>query len=174
VSAVSHEFRSPLTSLTHLTALLRSDFQPTDERRRQYYDVRARATDRLHRFVETLLDFGRMQAGATRYRLVPLDLSPCVSAVVEEFRNDRAAGAHSVSYASRDQIPTVDADPEALSRAIWNLLENAAKYSPDGIGPSRSHGSVQARPCGCGVTPPGTCSGSRRDAGDAHAIVRSG
>ena len=132
VSAVSHEFRSPLTSLTHLTSLLRSDFQPTTDRRRQYYDVLARETDRLRRFVETLLDFGRMQAGATRYRLAPLDLSPCIAAVVEEFRNDQAAGSHAVSLTSPGQLPAVDADPEALSRAIWNLLENAAKYSPDG------------------------------------------
>ena len=74
VSAVSHEFRSPLTSLVHLTSLLRSDFQPTEDRRRQYYNVLATETDRLRRFVETLLDFGRIQAGATRYHLAPVDL----------------------------------------------------------------------------------------------------
>lgn len=131
VSAVSHEFRSPLTSLTHLTSLLRGDFQPTDERRRQYYDVLARETDRLRRFVETLLDFGRMQAGAARYRLTHLALAPFVRQLVEEFSTDAAAGRHTVSFDMDEALPAVSADAEALGRAIWNLLENAAKYSPD-------------------------------------------
>lgn len=132
VAAVSHEFRSPLTSLTHLTSLLRREFQPTEERRRQYYDVLARETDRLRRFVETLLDFGRMQAGATHYRLAPLELGPFVTSVVEEFAADAAAHDHPVSVASSGEIRMVSADRDALGRAIWNLLENAAKYSPAG------------------------------------------
>ncbi len=131
VAAVSHEFRSPLTSLSHLTALLRSDFQPTEERKRQYYEVLAHETDRLRRFVETLLDFGRIQAGAARYHLARIDLVPLVSGVVEEFRAHHAAGAHEVSFTTALQLPPVSADVEALSRAIWNLLENAAKYSPE-------------------------------------------
>jgi two-component system phosphate regulon sensor histidine kinase PhoR len=131
VSAVSHEFRSPLTSLAHLTSLLRSDFQPTAERRRQYYDVLAHETDRLRRFVETLLDFGRIQAGATSYHLAPVDAGAVVGGVVEEFRKHVAAGVHQVSLTmAPGPLPPVSADVEALGRAVWNLLENAAKYSP--------------------------------------------
>ena len=130
IAAVSHEFRSPLTSLTHLTSLLRSDFQPSESRRTQYYDVLAHETDRLRRFVETLLDFGRIQAGAARYHLAPVDLVPAVSSVVEEFRRHAASGGHDVTCATTTPLPMVDADAEALGRALWNLLENAAKYSP--------------------------------------------
>ena len=132
VSAVSHEFRSPLTTLSHLTSLLRSDFQPTDERRRQYYDALAHETDRLRRFVDTLLDVGRIQAGAARYRLAPIDLAPLVSSVIEEFRRDHASGGREVSFATPFAPPQVSADAEALGRALWNLLENAAKYSAEG------------------------------------------
>jgi len=131
VAAVSHEFRSPLTSLLHLTALLRSDFQPTEDRRRRYYDALARETDRLRRFVETLLDVGRIQAGATRYILAPVDAGLVVGQVVDEFRSHAACGAHPVSLVTPADLPRVAADVEALSRALWNLLENAAKYSPD-------------------------------------------
>jgi two-component system phosphate regulon sensor histidine kinase PhoR len=130
VSAVSHEFRSPLTSLAHLTSLLRSDFQPSEERRRQYYEVLAHESERLRRFVETLLDFGRMQAGATRYHLEAVDAGAIVSGIVEEFRRHAAAGAHPVSLVTADLTARIAADREALGRAIWNLLENAAKYSP--------------------------------------------
>ena len=132
VAAVSHEFRSPLTSMAHLTSLLRSDFQPTEERRRQYYDVLASETERLRRFIETLLDFGRMQAGAAQYRLEQADLAGIVRASTEEFRHHRAAGSRVVSLALPDSVPPISADAEAIGRALWNLLENAAKYSPEG------------------------------------------
>jgi two-component system phosphate regulon sensor histidine kinase PhoR len=131
VASVSHEFRSPLTSLTHLTSLLRSDFQPTDERRRQYYDTLARETDRLRRFVETLLDFGRIQSGRASYRLAAVDAAALVRGVVEDFGRHAAAGARPVSFTGPPVSLPVDADADALGRAIWNLLENAAKYSPD-------------------------------------------
>lgn len=130
VSAVSHEFRSPLTTLTHLTSLLRSDFQPTDERRRQYYDMLASETDRLRRFVDTLLDVGRIQAGGSRYRLAPIDPRAVVERVVDEFRRYEASGSREISLIVPGPVPFVSADAEALGRALWNLLENAAKYSP--------------------------------------------
>lgn len=129
VAAVSHEFRSPLTTLTHLTSLLRSDFQPTDERRRQYYDMLAGETDRLRRFVDTLLDVGRIQAGGSRYRLAPLDPRAVVEHVVEEFRRHQAGGSREISLIVPGPVPFVSADAEALGRALWNLLENAVKYS---------------------------------------------
>ena len=132
VAAVSHEFRSPLTSLAHLTALLRSDFQPSEQRRREYYDLMASETDRLRQFVETLLDFGRMQAGAMRYRLQPIAVNEFVSRVINRFEHHAAALAHPLSLSMNDRALAISADEEALGRALWNLLENAAKYSsPD-------------------------------------------
>ena len=131
VSAVSHEFRSPLTSLIHLTSLLRSDFQPSAERRRQYYDTLAGETERLRRFVDTLLDFGRIQAGAARYQLTAVDPASIVGAVIEEFRRHAACGTHPVMLSADASLPPVAMDVEAFGRALWNLLENAAKYSPD-------------------------------------------
>jgi signal transduction histidine kinase len=131
VAAVSHEFRSPLTSLSHLTALLRSDFQPSDERRRQYYDTLARETDRLRSFVETLLDVGRIQSGAARYHRTTMEVQPLVAQVVDDFKRHATAGMHPVTFAAPETAISACVDGEALHRAIWNLLENAAKYSRD-------------------------------------------
>jgi signal transduction histidine kinase len=127
VAGVSHEFRSPLTALSHLTALLRSDFKPSDERRLEYYDALARETERLRGFVETVLDVGRIQAGAARYRPTNVDLGTLVAYVVEEFGR-RAAGEHAVSCIVSGAA-VVSVDDQALQRAMWNLLDNAAKYS---------------------------------------------
>ena len=63
VSAVSHEFRTPVTSLRHTIELLQENDEVNPERRQSFYAVLARSTDRLHRLVESLLDFGRMEAG---------------------------------------------------------------------------------------------------------------
>src|SRR5262249_2113202 len=64
VSSVSHEFRTPLTSLRQFTDLLTEEDNLPPEKRRVYYQAQSRATDRLQRLVESLLNFGRMEAGA--------------------------------------------------------------------------------------------------------------
>jgi signal transduction histidine kinase len=131
---VSHEFRTPLTTLRQFTDMLRDNERSAPEtgkeRRLLSYAAQSRATDRLTRLVESLLDFGRMEAGARRYQFEPWDCSELVRRVVEEFRE----GAQSAGYDIRfhgNTSAVVDADSEALGRAIWNLLDNAVKYSPD-------------------------------------------
>jgi len=132
VSAVSHEFRTPLTSMAHLTERLQRDPSIADDRKRQYYDVLARDTDRLRRFVETLLDFGRMEAGAAPIRAAETSLSTVVSDIVNEFRAEPAAQARDIVVRSPEEMPPVRLDREAFGRALWNLLDNASKYSPAG------------------------------------------
>ena len=131
VSAVSHEFRTPLTSMRHLTELLVGDVVPTDARRRQYYVVLARETERLHRLVESLLNFGRMEAGALEYRFEPLDPAALVEDVVTEFRAELVSSGHQIELGTNGALPPIRGDREALGRALWNVLDNAVKYSPD-------------------------------------------
>ncbi len=132
VSTVSHEFRTPLTSIRHLTELLATNSAPTEERKATYYQFLARETERLHRMVESLLSFGRMQAGAYAWRLEPADPRQLVCGVVDEFRGEPHSAAREVVCEADDQLPPIQADREALSRAVSNLLENADKYSPPG------------------------------------------
>lgn len=130
VSAVSHEFRTPLTAIAHLTDRLQRDEGLSPERRRQYYDALARDTHRLGRFVETLLDFGRMEAGTASVRLQPDNLESVVTSVVNEFRGDAASAGHQVNLNTAGPPPAVLIDRDSFGRAMWNLLDNAAKYSP--------------------------------------------
>lgn len=130
VAAVSHEFRTPLTSLRQFTDMLREHPALDDDRRRIAYDAQSRATDRLTRLVESLLDFGRMEAGAHRYRFEPRDGTELVRRVVGEFQSDARATGQEVQFRGNGSAP-IEADQEALSRAVWNLLDNAVKYSPN-------------------------------------------
>ena len=129
VAAVSHEFRTPLTSLRQLTEML-IDRPPDADRARTYYDTLARQTERLHRLVENLLDFGRMEAGTSPYRLEPVDAGVFITEIARQFEADPAARAHRVIVQGGRDAGFVLADRDALARAVWNLLDNAAKYSP--------------------------------------------
>ena len=132
VSAVSHEFRTPLTSMRHLTELLVSRSITSEERRAQYYELLAHETERLHRMVESLLSFGRMDAGAYAFKLERAEVDDIVRSIVQEFRREPVAADHQLVCEVEEGLPPIRADREALSRALWNLLENAGKYSQTG------------------------------------------
>jgi signal transduction histidine kinase len=131
VSAVSHEFRTPLTSLRQLSETLNEGRPLEDERRAKYYQALDRATNRLQRLVEGLLDFGRMESGAMVYRKQDLDVAALVASVVDEFQREAGDRGYHVDLETESGLPSIHADSETLGRAIWNLLDNAEKYSPE-------------------------------------------
>jgi len=131
VAAVSHEFRTPLTSLRQFNTLL-AEGEAVDGQRSEFWAAQARATDRLQRLVESLLDFGRMEAGARPYQFEQVELGALVEGVAREFQNEPCAAGFAIQCTVAHA--SANADPEALSRALWNLLDNAVKYS----GESRS------------------------------------
>jgi signal transduction histidine kinase len=131
VAAVSHEFRSPLTSLSHIAELLAHDRFPSDEARRKSFDILVRDTDRLRRLVEGLLDFGRFEAGAATLRLETVDVTDLVRSTVVDFQERVAAEGYAIELSEPSEATFALADREALSRALWNLLDNAVKYSPE-------------------------------------------
>jgi signal transduction histidine kinase/ligand-binding sensor domain-containing protein len=133
VSAVSHEFRSPLTAMRQLTELLAQGRIQDESRRRMYYDVLLKETSRLHQLVEDLLDFGRMDAGRRHYQFEPVDVSRLVEDAVHEYHREADANRHRIEFAANSHPLIVDADREALKRVVRNLLENAVKYSPGAV-----------------------------------------
>jgi signal transduction histidine kinase len=131
VAAVSHEFRTPLTTLRQFTDRLRDHAALDGTSRALCYDAQARATDRLTRLVESLLEFGRMEAGARSYVLEPLDCAALVQHVTSEFRTHVGTAGDALRVC-RNGPASIEADRDALSLAVWNLLDNAVKYSPPG------------------------------------------
>jgi signal transduction histidine kinase len=158
VAAVSHEFRTPLTALRQFTERLREQPKLSEQDRGVCYDAQARATDRLTRLVDSLLDFGRMEAGMRPYQLEPHDCSRLVHDVVADFRRQAGASDRSLGFHGNGATP-VNLDPEALSRALWNLLDNAFKYSPGepsvevSVGRRGDEISIAVRDAGIGIAP---------------------
>jgi signal transduction histidine kinase len=131
VASVSHEFRSPLTSLAHIGDLLAKDRMPTDEHRRQAYGAIVSDTARLRELVEHLLDFGRFEAGAVTLRRERVDLGAFVADIVSDARRRTTVDGYTIDFTAPANLVAADVDKAAVSRAIWNLIDNAVKYSPE-------------------------------------------
>jgi signal transduction histidine kinase len=133
VAAVSHEFRTPLASLRHVTELMQEDDDLPPDRRRSFYEALGRNTERLHRLVESLLDFARMEGRKKPYDLQPLDAGELVEEIVADFRREVEPRGFIVDFENEDPGSlALLADAQSLSNALWNLLDNAVKYSPEG------------------------------------------
>lgn len=122
VSAVSHEFRTPLTSMLQLSHMLRAGRVIDEDRPAQYYDVLVRESERL-------LTFGRGEAKAERYRFESVDACELARQVASEF--ERHAGEWHLAMSAPSTPCRLRADREMLSLALWNLLDNSMKYSPE-------------------------------------------
>ena len=131
VAAVSHEFRTPLTSLRHVAELLEESDDLPAERRLTFYRTLGRNTERLHRLVESLLDFSRMEGGRKPYDFRPLDAADLMSQIVADFARDGSTHGYTVNLHAEAGDHWIRADPQALTHALWNLLDNAVKYSPN-------------------------------------------
>ena len=131
VAAVSHEFRTPLTSLRQFTDLLSEGRISTDAERDKCYAALQRGTRRLTRLVENLLDFGRIEAGFHSFVLEPLPAKDWVERLISEFQEEvRESGYHvELAWSGAGDV-LLRLDEAALGRALWNLLDNAVKYSP--------------------------------------------
>jgi len=132
VAAVSHEFRSPLTSLRQIAELLQSGRFASEEQKRRSYDLLASEADRLGRLVEGLLDFARFEERGMEMRPTNVSLDELVGAVVAAFDSRPDVRDRRLIFSPSKPGIEIKADRDALTRAIWNVVDNAVKYSPVG------------------------------------------
>ncbi len=129
VSAVSHEFRSPLSSMLVLLERLDSARIRDPEKLREYHALIRRDARRLSALVTRLLDFAQIEKGKQRYALERVELVAIAREAAEECR--RSAPADRIRLCGPEAAPLwVRADRTALQDCIQNLIENAVKYSP--------------------------------------------
>jgi signal transduction histidine kinase len=157
VSSVSHEFRTPLSSLCLLSDLLASGRVAGDADRNEYYGVLVRESRRLRRLVEGLLNFGRMEAGAMQYRFETIDPAELVSELSNDFQHEVEASGYRIEVTAGTDTPLVNADRTVLGSAVWNLLDNAVKYSPEcrqvwvDVQKEGGRAAIRVHDCGLGI-----------------------
>lgn len=131
VSLVSHEFKSPLTSIKSLAERLRDGKVKDSDRMKQYFSVITQDADRLTRLVTNILDFSKIEEGKREFGFVESDLGKLVTQIVEDFNKEEFAREVKILIRIEGDIPPLELDKEALAQALNNLLENAVKFSPE-------------------------------------------
>jgi signal transduction histidine kinase len=133
ISTVSHELRSPLTSVKGYTSLLLNRWDRlTDDQKLMMLGQVNHDADRVTRLVTELLDISRLETGRLALRRQMVDLAALAASVVEKVGLEHDDLACSLDVAP--DVPRVYADPDKVEQVLTNLVENAAKYaSPTAI-----------------------------------------
>ena len=132
VSNVSHELKTPLTSIRLCAEMLSEGRAKDAAARARYLDVITKESARLARLVDNVLDFGRLEQNRRKYDLSDVDLCSLVRGAAESQRSrvEAAGMALSVVIAGAPVVRRVDGD--AVSQIVVNLIDNAVKYAADG------------------------------------------
>lgn len=131
VSTVSHEFKSPLTSIRQLAEMLQAGSVPSEERRQRYYDVIVEQSVRLSSLVTNILDVARIEEGRKDFRFETVDVAELVDEVVSAAEHQWRHEGFVVRAEVERPLPAIQADRSSVGQAVSNLIDNAIKYSGD-------------------------------------------
>ena len=129
ISTVSHEFKSPLTSIRHITDMLVLKRVPTESKKQEYYEIIQQQSERLSHLINNILDFSKLEEGEKSFRFEPLFIDQILQEIVISFKNSIPDKDFKVIYKQGNQLPRINADKVAITQVIHNLLDNAFKYS---------------------------------------------
>jgi two-component system, OmpR family, phosphate regulon sensor histidine kinase PhoR len=132
VANVSHEFKTPLTTIRLYSELLEQGRVRDSTQGGQYLRTIGRETERLARLVNNALDFSRLEQGRKRYAHETLDLT----AELARLLDTHAPRVADAGLALKRELPEsevqVRTDRDALEQIVLNLIDNACKYAADG------------------------------------------
>ncbi|MBD2071416.1 PAS domain S-box protein [Leptolyngbya sp. FACHB-671] len=132
ISMVSHEFRTPLSSIVLSAELLETYGQRCTEEKRQIYFRRIQnSTQRITQLLENVLFLGQSESGRLEFNPQLVNLGHFCQNLVEELQPDEGS-QHSIAYISQGNGEQVYMDEKLLQHIFGNLLCNAIKYSPKG------------------------------------------
>src|SRR6266536_1646306 len=146
VANVSHELKTPISALrAHLENLLDGVEEPNPA----VLTVMLQQAERLSRLVEQLLDLSRLESGDVPLELEPVELGPLVQRVVGELEVARPDVGLNVRTDVPSDLPPITADLERIHQVLFNLLDNAFRFTPTGgmvsVGAVRENGGCEVR-----------------------------
>ena len=157
LAILAHELRNPLAPIRTAVAILQRN-GPVDPTLARMRDVIERQALHMTRLIDDLLDVARITQGKINLRREPADVVAAARRAVEAHMPAIEARGHSIVVDERP-VPPVHADPVRLTQVIGNLLNNAAKYTPEGgrielaLGEDGGFATVTVRDNGIGIGP---------------------
>ena len=132
IHLVSHEFRTPLTSIKgYVEMLLDGDAGNVNEDQVDFLDTILRNTDLLAKLVNDLLEVSKLEAGALKLDTQPVDLSKIIKEATVEMIPQIQEKSQNLVIINELESTTVIGDPKKLTQILLNLLSNANKYTPE-------------------------------------------
>jgi two-component system, OmpR family, sensor kinase len=131
VANVSHELKTPITSIQGFAQALEDGTADTPEKQKQAVAVIKQESERMHHMVLDLLDLARFDSGSFEISHSPVDIQPLLTSLVGKFSPQ--AGAAGVSLGvETDPLPAIAGDGDRLAQVFSNLVDNALKFTPAG------------------------------------------
>lgn len=130
VSAVSHEMRTPLTTIKLYAEMLQQGVVESPEKRADYLQTITRECDRLTRLIENVLDFARVSQRRRDYHFEEVDLEALLNEAIATLRGPLEQAGTTVELTVPAGLKA-SVDRDALVNAVANLLSNAVKYAPN-------------------------------------------
>lgn len=133
LDAVTHDIRTPLTSIkAAVTALLdderNPDFQLDVEGKKEFLEIINEETDRLNHFTEGMVELARLEAKAVQLRRNWCSVDELIATALARARE--LCNAHHVQVVIEADLPALRVDAKTIAQVIYTLIENAAKYAP--------------------------------------------
>ncbi len=130
VANVSHELKTPLTSIQGFAQAMLDGTADTPEAREQAAEVIYTESGRMHRMVLDLLDLARLDAGTADLKMSPLNISALLNAIMEKFSPMATKAGVTISVNVPANLPVLFADGDRLAQVFTNLVDNALKFTP--------------------------------------------
>jgi signal transduction histidine kinase len=132
VSSVSHELKTPLTSIRMSAELLLSGRVSDTKKKAHYLSVMVSESERLTRLINNVLDFGKLEQGRKRYRLAPVAVDRFLTQLIEAHRVRITAQGLKILTRIEPGDFRIRTDRDALEQVVLNLMDNVLKYAGTG------------------------------------------
>ena len=129
VSSVSHEFKTPLTSMKALTERLGKGKVTEPAKMKQYISIISHDIDRLIRLVGNILNFSNIEEGKKVYKKDETDIAIWLKEIINNYKKESIESDINISADIEDDLPALYIDKDAMTQTIFNLLDNAVKFS---------------------------------------------
>lgn len=131
VSTVSHELKTPLTSIKMFTELLQNRLSLQDEKSKDYLNIIDGESNKLRRLIDNILDAGKIEKGMKSYKPEKIELNEILCKVLDEIRHQAYMKKQKIDFNNSLTKYYINGDPDAIERATINLLTNSIKYSDE-------------------------------------------
>ena len=129
ISNVSHELKSPLTTIRMMTEMLHHNRVETEERKTAYYSAMLEESEHLSHLIDNILDFSRMDDDRKKYDFTDLNLDELLLKFLESTRERLKEQGFDIRYDNPDKVPLIRGDRDAIQQVLYNLVDNAIKFS---------------------------------------------